>query len=535
MNYRGIAFWLLVIAGSIFAMAGIVGMVSAAWVDVTPTQVPIFVNSTGANLTELRNHAYPIHYLQQGETVYLGDHLDISGSLQGNQALAWWPAGYPNVDEQPYVMPMPDSNAGYYDFYIDPGTFSNHLGMWYKWNGYMESNGNTEAFFVSAQYRNSTLTYSNGTVINQSEIIPGNYTEPKLPKEPLLPIRHVADYLIMRGDSLNITTDANESAVWIFNSNDNSIVYSHGNAGEIVVGGDQIRNLQPGRYNILVQTLGEQSLNLDVQYEGNNTLRWFDRSQFVVHTVDLTGKTPDAAIQLLSSIFPQTYDEYKEYTLIVQSPDISIVSMDQVAIGSAKEYYLMDDKRGNVSLMDVRGYTNALPGTPITVTLDEASTNPREILSATYNTVAQGTFLGDSRYYQVYVPLYWDSLSVGQHTLTARTSGGGIVHADFPVTVMPPDSYQPNISVKWVGEENPWKPNMTTPTPVVVTQIVTQIVTVRVTPPEEEVFAAQEKVSEERDRFYWFWGIASVVAIAGLYLIGRFIYRANKRKRWMRK
>lgn len=538
-NYKGILLYITLAAVLVLLLAVIIppahAIVPDAYVT-TPTPLPELINYTSPLNYNGATTNYTVHYLYQGDVVYLGDHLDLSGALGGNPKIAWFPSGDPSIDGIPQVIDLPQTKRGWYDFYLDPAVFSGRYGWWYKWNGYYEPNGNTNAFYLKAAYRNETQTNPNGTYTNVSHLLNGTYPidgRVNIPTE-ILPVKHVSDYLISRGDTLNITTGT-ESAVWIFNGADNSIIYSHGNANDIIVDKGIIDHLLPGQYNILVQTLGNNSTNLDIRYAGNNTIKWFDRELFVVHEIDLTGMTPDSAISYLAAIFPGTYDEYKEYTLEIQRPDISIVQMDQVSVGSAKEYYHDINLRGNVSLMDVRGYTNVLPGSLISVTLDEATTNPREVLKATYNTAAQGTFLGDSRYFRVYVPLYWDSLSVGMHTITARTPLGGVVYADFPVTIMPADSFQPNISVKWVGDENPWKPNLTTPTPIIKVVTVVQTVTIPVTPSNDQVKAQQEIVIQEKNDGIIRAVVTGVVVIIAGFVGVRFVYRAWKRRRWMQK
>lgn len=505
--------------------------------DLTPTPIPIFVDYKSP-LTFNSSNNYTVYSIDQGDNVYLGDHIDISRALAGNPDIAYFGGWEPDASKQPQIIVLPENKVGWYDYYIDPVIFGNMTGQWFKWNGMYESNGNTHAFNVIAKYRNATVTWSNGTVINVSELVTGIHAKPSpIPTPEILPEVHVADYLITQGDALNITVDRT-SALWIFCGSDNSVIYANnGSVGEIVLNQTLVQHMMPGRYKILIQSIGNDTPSMDVAYSGNNTIKWFDRSLFEVHSVDLNGMTPDNAITLMEQIFPQTYDTYKEFILYVERPTITIESMDKVGVANAKEYYKLDDRKGNVSLMDVRGYTNVLPGTNISVVLDLDHTTPRDVRFSTFNTTAQGTFLGSKRYYQVFVPLYEDSLYVGMHSLTALTSIGGWVRSDFPVTVMPPDSYQDNVTVKWVGDRNPYIP------PVTVTITIpvpgpTQVVIEKVTPSQEEIYAAQKQVSDDAwvaTVEYWkqtciavVEGVIAIVILVGLFLYGRSVYRRGR-------
>ena len=132
-----------------------------------------------------------------------------------------------------------------------------------------------------------------------------------------------------------------------------------------------------------------------------------------------------------------------------------------------------------------------------------------------------------------------DSLYIGMHSLTARTSIGGSMRADFPVTVMPADSHQDNVTVKWVGNASPWVP------PVTVTVTIpvpgpTRIVTVTITPDQNQLnataLAQQRIVAAEQTAQNTSLAITALagIGVTALVFLGvRFVYRANKRKRWV--
>jgi len=473
-------------------------------------------------------------YIHQGQTIYIGDTVDISGVVPPYPQVAYWD-GYDIYEDSPsYNISMPDRKSGYYRFYVDPEIFSGRTGRWYKYSGTFEQRGNNLAFVVKPRpFYNYTLTFSNGTSIDVSEIPPVVYQHAdKEPEPELMPPRHISDYLVTTDEPFNITT-SELSACWIFNGDDNSIAYAvNDTENQIVFDSTQIGYLEPGDYKILIQTVGNISNNFDVVFADGH-IKWFDRSIFAVHDIPAQNLVPSEAIRTLEQIFPLTYDSYEILNLSVQEPEITINNMDQVSVGSAKEYWKDSTLRGNVSLMDVRGYTNVLPGTNITVTLDETRNNPRDIAKHyTFRTTAKGSYLGDMRYYQVYVPLYWDSLAPGMHNLTARTEKGGEVVVNFPVTEMPADSFIPDQTIRFIGDRNPWVP---TPTPEIIvkkeTVVVTQTVQIPQTPSPEQISDEAKKLLQEQEKQRGELATIGIVVLAGLALLGWFgysLWRARK-------
>jgi hypothetical protein len=129
----------------------------------TPTIVPTSTQTPAPILT---------NYIYQGETIYINDTIDISGVVPPYQYLAYW-NGYDMYDSNAsYIITMSQRKSDYYKFYIDPSIFSTRIGKWYKYDGNFEKNANNLAFIVYPQsYKNSTMRYQNGTLINISKTI----------------------------------------------------------------------------------------------------------------------------------------------------------------------------------------------------------------------------------------------------------------------------------------------------------------------------------------------------------------------------
>ena len=89
--------------------------------------------------------------IRQGQTVYLGDTVDITGVVPPYPQLAYWD-GVNMYDSTPaYIITLPVNHTGWNTFYLDPAVFATRLGAWYKYDstiGY-EPKGNNLAFVVA--------------------------------------------------------------------------------------------------------------------------------------------------------------------------------------------------------------------------------------------------------------------------------------------------------------------------------------------------------------------------------------------------
>ena len=178
------------------------------------------------------NAAMSIH---QGENVYLNDTIDISGVVgTGIYQLAYY-GTYSDVPT--YVVNINNSRA----FYVDPNIFRTMIGGWYKWEGNGTStHGNNLVFNVLPKERNVIA------VINESDI---NVTD----FAPSMPPRHVADYVVARGNPLVIEVSSPAKA-WIFG--DNAGIYNRrSEAGKITFDTLEIDNIKSGHIFFLFNIL----------------------------------------------------------------------------------------------------------------------------------------------------------------------------------------------------------------------------------------------------------------------------------------
>lgn len=486
----------------------------------------IYVAQQGA-----KSYPYPIYYVNQGDKVFFGDHIDISGVAQGYQALAWFSKGYPSEGTTAYIIELPDPKYQWYNVYIDQDFFKQYPGNWYKWNGYVEESANQLAFTVKPYTRPANATIIQ--TINATKI-----EEQQQAARQLLPEKKVADYLTVHGQYLNIKT-MNEPPfrVWIFGTKD-YIYQLESDDYTLRITREQIDGLKTGKYTILIQYRGinrgyDVSWNPDKEELGRLSTDAWQKPKIL----EEAGKQPLMVLTDLKSLLEETDDKYETFSLEVQDPMLQVNGLDFVEVRDAKAYYNDVSLRGNVSIYRVVGYTNVLPMTGVKFALDEDEVGTQN--AQWFSGEAKGSDPGAMRQFLVNVPIYKDNMKEGMHTLSGYTSVGGSVYYDFPVNIAPDHSYIPDQDVKYIGDENPWKANLTTVTITIPVPGPTQKIYVNVTPSDEQVRAQQqavlEKINQDNIAYQWFVLLLFFTIIVGGSLIAYVVYtyyRAKKDEPW---
>lgn len=524
--------WFLMAIAWVIAVFLICGHVSAEETKFTNGSSINVSDSQPLPLVTNDNSQYPmttsgIHYLQQGDTVYLNDTVDGSGVMQGYEELAYWD-GYNLYDESPsFNISTPIYKSEYYHYWIDPSIFSNHLGKWYRYNGKFNANANDIAFIVKEKREEVAITLPNGTVHNAT--IPDTdsiYTR------PLLPNKAIADYLVARGDNLTIQTGG-MAKVYIGGRVDGLLDYTT-MQHNITFDGEHTQTLEPGTYTLIIEYPGENN-QFDVRYT-DDKIQYRDGWNGI-RTIDVLAYTPDLMLGKLKEAISATDDTYVEKRVVVQDASTTIEGFSEVPIfPEYKDFKYYSGLGSLVTMFDVRGYSNLNPNATISIVLDKDRRTPKDLARHTFTGETTRQFDGNMSYYQIYVPIVWDDMVAGEeHTLTVSDPLGGGTEKTFPISQMPADSFRPNATVKYALNSSPWVP---TPTPeiikekVVVTVVQTQVVVEKRAPTQEEIKAAQEQIIKDIViKYGTYLGVIAIIVIAG-YFIVRFIYRARKRKMW---
>lgn len=499
-----------------------------------PTNPPIRLNPV-KNSTS--NGTIPF-YVTQGDTVYIGQQIDISSIAQGIVNLAWYD-GYDCYGDTQYLLPLPKTKAGYYNFYVDPSVFSSKLGVWCKWNGYLESNGNLKAFVVARAKPIQNVPLFNNTTLQNP-----NQTPLEVPRVPYLPVQHIADYLVARGDPLSVPAKG-ISDVWIFGARDSLLDYRSEN-GTINFTTEIIDTLSPGMYKILIHTQDISKDQKTVRYNNQSgTLQWFDPATFTIQGFSVTDQTPETVFTKLKQVYSSSDDKYQLFNLEVQMPTVTIAQIDslnQLSDTSAPQAQGVTLLQQNY--VDVRGYTNAAPGTIVSAVVDaDFVLTDQKVWKDAYVTQTVGELAGDMREFKVLVPLNllnMASCATGkcQHTVSVKTalSDAVISTAPFYVYDNPEGNTIPNKTIRYISGRYGPDEIVPTPTPRVVTQIVTQVVTqvvtVPVTPSNEQVLSqqriAQKEISDQN------WNRTVIYIVAGIAVIAFIVIAGWMISAWRR-
>ena len=446
----------------------------------------------------------------QGADVYVNDTVDLFGSGWA-EGVAWY-GHWGEYTNPKYIREF----TGYKDeknFYIDPAIFEDKWGMWYQYYGNAsERNGNLALFFVKAGKRSVTTTYPNGTVLNATIGINNASTGYVKPVVKVLPDVRVSDYNLARGDSF----DTGFGRIWVFGRT----VGYYAHSGTLNV--SEVNAMEPGTYKLAQQTAGANGI-MEVNYDAENYLLFSPWKS--VPNVSVYGSQPLLDIDKVTAMIAKSDDILTFYSLEVSMPSITIDSIDEVDVGSRIPVVYTP----GMTLLDIRGYTNVAANSTLSFILDPDKQTPRTIKSNTYKTSAKRTDPGLMGTYQVYIPVNKNDMPNGMHTVLATSAIGASMKYDFPVNELPADSYAPNMTsygrLKYIGDENPWKPNLTIPEPIIITQtpiIVEKVVeiTIPVTPSQESLDQAAWNAATG---WIILGTIVTITAAFILYLFAAFI------------
>lgn len=414
----------------------------------------------------------------QGNTVYLGETVDISRVLSWKMQFAYWKNGEYGGGTPDKVITV----SGYmYAYYIDPQLYE--PGTYWKWDGKEEPASNPLAFYVKDGVRPEPTPTSTTNITNNGTSITNVTPVPTLPELPLG--EHV---LIARGDygSLNYRMDNTKlingipqtAYLWLFGSTSkilgDQLLSSKASASGTVTGSDPFAQtsgsaiytyefntsmtsgLIAGKYVGYLQFVGGNNQQ-DVFYDAGN--KSLDSPFKAVTPLDITPFLPIRIMhEFETRAAPSIYcdDVLVPITVDIEQPTLTI-----------SDYW---EEGENIV---IEGTTNMAEGTNIVAMIDpDHYAIPAEIAAHKYSTKAVGDY-STMRTYSVSIPLKWDELNVGQHTFRVSIQKYGInldVYKDFQVSglwVMPtPTPEMKKVMVEEYGSHQlPTKTPTLTPAP----------------------------------------------------------------------
>ncbi len=276
-------------------------------------------------------------------------------------------------------------------------------------------------------------------------------------------------------------------------------------------------NYEPGIYDLVIVDAGKNEILEEmISADGKEIISPF-RS---VNPVNIYGLQPKTVEQRLNVQVSKSIDDKTHvWKLSLQDPAIQITRLDELTNITGMHFY------------DFRGYTNVEEGTDITIKVDERLINNETERYKVYHTKAVGDKIGYWRQFQIVIPVDYNEIFPGKHTITATTESGARMDVEIYIYKEPAPHYQPANYTEYVGR-NPFIP---TPTPITITKevqkVVTQVVVQTVAPSDAQVKAQQDIVIGEKVNSLVIAGIIIAVLLAGIYFGGKWalsIYRRMK-------
>lgn len=391
----------------------------------------------------------------QGQCIEIGGVYDVSGVIgfttrsehnaftyYGRYQDAFDPT---NNETLVYRHEMPDKRIAYYQFFVDQKIFGDRQGYWYQDTGVFERSANKRAFYVSDRCIKAVNDTVFVDVNNKPILINPRNIEP----------RHVSDVLVSNDDPMfmNVT---GEFQSWVIGNTAKVLAQKINITPDApVFSASVVKGWVEGEYTLLLEEKGANGF-YDIGYERDT--RGTSPKELIVpqlrsqQIVDVTGLQPSMVLSEVENVLrSHTDDRYRKYNVVVQEPSVEISGYQEIRLE-------------NNSLLEVTGYTNKMAGTPITLYIDREEITGKSVKYPGMTIITENASIGDYRTFHGYLPLYYDDISPGEHTLTAVLPNGKKSSVTFYRRVEPEQHYQQPKYFAFI-DGHPFIPE---PTPVIV-------------------------------------------------------------------
>lgn len=291
-------------------------------------------------------------------------------------------------------------------------------------------------------------------------------TSMKIAAETGVPVKG-PDILLARGDPLDYYTNETDIWYWLFGPvyEPAPLMYGLHNDpnSSTILNESMSQSLTPGDYNILIQSAGNNSVR-EVYYESGVTANgtpWknLDSPWKKVKAVSVDGLMPQMVMQRLLKLGNDTEfsdDKFLNFSMSVQDPMIRITDV-----------YETDNDE-----LYIHGLTNAPSGSNVTLILDpDNQVTAKDRKRNSVNVTATGE-VNALRQFTGYLPLRWDELSIGMHTVRAINNQGTSMDTQRRISM---DWSQPEVTpvpYKYVLSDDGLRKYKFKPTPTPTPQIV---------------------------------------------------------------
>jgi hypothetical protein len=458
----------------------------------TPTKTQIIspINTTPIYQNNTR--------IAQGQCIEIGGTYDITGvigySFTTNENYFAYYGRFidgfdPYYDNSSvlYKLTLPFQRAKLNQFYMDPDIFNDRKGYWFQYTATYERAANKRAFYVSDKCSDMVKN----TTTNQTEV---GYVPPEtltltgdnivwIKNQYGLEVKHISDIILARGDPLFIDTPG-EYQAWVFGGITSILAKEINTTGNnIIFDAIDTRDWIPGAYSIILEESGRNGL-YEIEYETNN--RSPELKEMLVpimrnqEIVDITGFQPSVIKdKLLQMLKDNTDDNVTILKMEVQEPYVEIVGYQEVRVGG-------------MNLLELTGYTNKIPDTPITLYVDINNATGTSLRYPAMTVMAKDTGSGNLRTFHGYFVIDYGDIAPGHHDATAKLPNGAFSTVSFYIREEPKPYYVEPTYYKFVSG-NPFIPPVIVEKEVIktVTKEVIKEVTIQI--PVNYTLLAEEK------------------------------------------
>ena len=370
-------------------------------------------------------------------TAYLGETVDMSYVLGWSNTVAWWSNG---KDPETTTPDITYTVAGFqHGVWLDPTKYN--VGIWYKWDGAWETSGYNDAFEILPGTRPApvnTTNVTNTTAVNNTiTTSPVNTTHIVLTSNDIETYNYDYSGVGNQGDG----------HIWLFGPKvgiygDAMTISPNMSAYSYTFNETESGYLEAGTYTGYVQLNGHNTRQ-DVFYDrvsGN-----LSSPYRAIPDINLSGLAAPNVKNDLDQMRNNTYyvdDLFIPISMSVENPTIRFT-----------DYYESDNN------VVISGTTSLAPGTPISFTIDpDHWVTQAEKTANTVSVNAKGN-IGDERTFTVAIPVKWDQLSIGEHTIEGAININAIsLKQDqiFEVTDVFVNPTQTPIAQKVIAESYGW-------------------------------------------------------------------------------
>ena len=390
-------------------------------------------------------------------------------------------------------------------FWINPAVFGNSTGYWYQYyNNENERAGNLRMFRVNLTC--PTPKEAQEFLVSVSAI---NFTIPK--KMDWLVDKHISDIYVARGDdTMEISTPVN-TKWWLFGRVD--AIYDQPTNGKLVVPSPKTINFEYGDYHVAIISPGKNGI-IEEEYTNSYKPVIFEPYQEAIISpfrnvtpVVITKYDPKTVEERLKLATRGSQDDnYYFLNLVIEEPEIQIGRIDAMNTPTNDTWY------------NLRGYTNMINGTILTVQIDKEKINGETKYIREWTTTAEGLDPGSWRQFNILFPVDYSLISPGQHYITVSSPNGAQITTPFYIYKELADHHKPPQFAEYFGV-SPFV------TPVVVIQTVTipipgPVQFVEVTPSDQQIKDAQTTAVNER---FWIWFAQIFCGVVGIWLAYRLV------------